>query len=1291
MAVDADADDRDNADPPHCISVDAPPPPHDTKDKSGLDSNRSLSPQPLQPKLGESKEPGSHGIHSDSVSTSGNCEERNNAAKKRDVFRPSVFGREAGHHDRWCNDDMEPNSDFNRNRWRETEKEHSSTNKEGYDQRRDNKWNPHWGPSGKGSENWRDRLTDSGKWNDASCEKGFSHNTGHGQDGNSTEKETVRDGNISRSWNSSYFANYGTGGTSHHLSRAPHKPFDSFGYSRVRHESENTNFTSSRGRFTPGASRVNNGSSRPFHIGIFSDRPGGSCRDLSVRYSRMKLLEIYRTTDVRNFVILLNDTEEISSLWQEDPVEPLALVAPNAEEAALLKGIDRGDITNSGVQACKDGSVGESNQDMIPSEQSKLGGRDQAGSNEDYNCEMSDNIRGIPRYADLCEPLKPDKSTYTAPQNSQPIGERIHGPTTEFRQQYNVLDQGSKIGGMVGVGDIVSPMQPHPENLSLYYKDPQGQTQGPFPGSDIIGWFDTGFFGIDLLVRVASAPLDAPFLLLGDIMPHLRAKARPPPGFSTVKSSSMPEPSHLGSAYLGISDYVSADRNDNVTEAENCFLESPMSSSTQNPRAETNTVTGGINEWSNNTFGNIFVCGGENGNGINYLVAEKGLLERENPLQTEGDVVSVAQAQKKDTVQSTSHSTLFPQMVDPSSEALESQNADLLSMLLSAEKYHAPVANSGLSLWSNSVESGNLHAGVCSDLTPGVLNVHHNLHNPQQVCIDVQQRYSITQNQSTLACLNSEIMQPEKFLGEISQDPQSLNILQQQYPVSQLQCQSQRSLSNNMLQPRQQEQQQQHQQEHLSQVLPHCRSTQQLDDASYRPKHSSLSSGDSLKLCLQRTQEILEVARKLPGHGMHEIQLPSHASAKLRGTEVIGFLESQAAALPLPHEMTGHTPWKKCSASLAQQGKGFANVVAPSGKESTADSPFKKTLSSGSTENILSHISSQVHEMEISSTKPHPWKPAPGVKPISLLEIQAEEQLKTHGKLATTAASPVSSIPWTSLAKNSEQQFDDVAKSMGDQENVNISRSRRSQLHNLSGEVLAKSNDIDAAIIDNADCSSFPPLAPYLAQSDAKSLDDSDFIEVKDSKKKRNKADKSKGSAIKAPAPLGLFDPSVMSVAIEKGKPGKQVQREKYVFPSQSSGLSQREAMDFREWCENEWAKLTGTNDISFLEFCIKQPASEAEMLLMENIGSRDHSHNFIDKFLSYKAFLSADVIDMAFRGPISGKPHADSAGPGMTGIEQGDGGKKKGNKREKVGSSVLGFKVLSNRIMMGEILRADD
>lgn len=63
-----------------------------------------------------------------------------------------------------------------------------------------------------------------------------------------------------------------------------------------------------------------------------------------------------------------------------------------------------------------------------------------------------------------------------------------------------------------------------PEQLVLYYIDPQGATQGPFLGADIISWFEQGFFGIDLPVRLADAPEGTPFQDLVEVMPHLKAK-----------------------------------------------------------------------------------------------------------------------------------------------------------------------------------------------------------------------------------------------------------------------------------------------------------------------------------------------------------------------------------------------------------------------------------------------------------------------------------------------------------------------------------------------------------------------------------------------------------------------------------------------------------------------------------------------------------------------------------------------------------------------------------------------
>ena len=128
--------------------------------------------------------------------------------------------------------------------------------------------------------------------------------------------------------------------------------------------------------------------------------------------------------------------------------------------------------------------------------------------------------------------------------------------------------------------------------------------------------------------------------------------------------------------------------------------------------------------------------------------------------------------------------------------------------------------------------------------------------------------------------------------------------------------------------------------------------------------------------------------------------------------------------------------------------------------------------------------------------------------------------------------------------------------------------------------------------------------------------------------------------------------------------------------------------------------------DTSFLEFCLKQSRSEAEILLTQNLGSFDPDHKFIDKFLNYKELLPADVLEIAFQsrndhkttGFGAGDMNSDNAG--IWDSDQGNamasdgskgGGKKKGKKGKKVSASVLGFNVVSNRIMMGEIQAVDD
>ena len=107
-------------------------------------------------------------------------------------------------------------------------------------------------------------------------------------------------------------------------------------------------------------------------------------------------------------------------------------------------------------------------------------------------------------------------------------------------------------------------------------------------------------------------------------------------------------------------------------------------------------------------------------------------------------------------------------------------------------------------------------------------------------------------------------------------------------------------------------------------------------------------------------------------------------------------------------------------------------------------------------------------------------------------------------------------------------------------------------------------------------------------------------------------------------------------------------------------------------------------------------------MLLIENLGSYDPDHEFIEKFLNYKELLPSDVLEIAFHSRTDQKVTGLSAGGMLSAnadiqdVDQTEGsskggGKKKGKKGKKVSPSVLGFNVVSNRIMMGEIQPVED
>ncbi|XP_010942032.1 protein ESSENTIAL FOR POTEXVIRUS ACCUMULATION 1 isoform X2 [Elaeis guineensis] len=1015
--------DQNNAEFRRSLAVE--PPPHQSpKDMQGSDNPMPLSPQWLLPKPGDNKlgvvsrefSP-HHGNHPDAAKAPGNGEDLHNAGKKRDVFRPSLHDAETGRRDRWRDEERETNSAIRRDRWREGDKElgdarridrwsdnssrHSvearrppperwndSGNREGnYDQRRESKWNTRWGPDDKESESWHEKWSDSSKDVEGSRDKGLPLLASHGKDINNHVKDTEREEHYSRSWRSNYSISRGRGEPSHHQSLTANKPSSMFGYGRGRVENGIPVSPSGRGRFNSSMSTLSSGPSRPYHLVTISDKSDGASGDsFSLRYSRMKLLDIYRMTEVKNFKMSLDGFIEVQSLTQEEPLEPLALSAPTPEESVILKGIDKGDIISSGLpQVSKDGSAGRNSVDTVPSKQTKLDSAinipkaDEVGANREVTRMESSSLHHVvphisQSFGDHTHRSSHDwkdfstevgsitsdlssshlhKDMESEHKNSTSVTSSFYRDETHWenievlgynserksdskitRQLSGVLDQESKVNVLLGQEDPFSSrdmlparkLQPHtsPEDLSLYYKDPQGQIQGPFSGSDLIGWFEAGYFGIDLQVRLASAPPDAPFSLLGDVMPHLRAKARPPPGFAVAKQS-------------------------HVTEA---FPREKFVSPSN--------IHAGMHDHGRNTSGNLSAVGGEIGSDVNYLLAQRSLLDRQRSLSNTlpywpgSDVSSVVPKLDMTSDPSKPPSKLLPAMGDNSHQILQSpQNVDLLSILhAAADKSPSPAVNSGVPSWSNFPDARSLghiiHGGM--EISQDTIDMHQDQHLPSRIGFGLQQQMLQPLNQPPLSHLcsrpgdhSSGLIPPDKLLSsELSQDPQLLNLLQQQYLLSQLQLPSQApvptqlALLDNLLllkQQQKQEQQQQlllQQQQHLlSQVLSGHHSHQHFGDASYGRAHDPIPAGNapSDPLGHQRSLEVLQSNKQMPVHNLRDGQPSYLSSISVQGTQDASCLVSSGSSpLHLPHQIFDHTANSKAwDASLSRENENIPN------------------------------------------------------------------------------------------------------------------------------------------------------------------------------------------------------------------------------------------------------------------------------------------------------------------------------------------------------------------------------
>lgn len=191
---------------------------------------------------------------------------------------------------------------------------------------------------------------------------------------------------------------------------------------------------------------------------------------------------------------------------------------------------------------------------------------------------------------------------------------------------------------------------------------------------------------------------------------------------------------------------------------------------------------------------------------------------------------------------------------------------------------------------------------------------------------------------------------------------------------------------------------------------------------------------------------------------------------------------------------------------------------------------------------------------------PLAWKPAPGFKPKSLLEIQQEELRRSQAEaqlapIASSANSSSLSTPWAGVVANADTKTSKGSYiDMGSIESVSDRalklQSSKSELHDLlADKVNTKLNDVELPR-DNQMFTAPDPLEDIKSEP----TDDLDFIQAKDTKKSRKKSGKTKGGSSKIISVTP--DASLGSSPIDKIKSSRQAHQETEVLPSVPSGPS---------------------------------------------------------------------------------------------------------------------------------------
>ncbi|XP_039069627.1 protein ESSENTIAL FOR POTEXVIRUS ACCUMULATION 1-like [Hibiscus syriacus] len=405
-----------------------------------------------------------------------------------------------------------------------------SSRSSGHESRRD-KWSLRWGLEEKEKDSRNEKWTDTMK-EDASEKQALA---------SGGRLASERENDSRDKWRPRHRLEVHTGGsTSYHS--AP-----GFSLDRGRVERSNVGFTVGRGK--------------PQSVSVIGAHPVDKNKTFNAYcYPRGKLLDIYcKQKTVLNFDTLPDEMYHSSTITQKEIVEPLAFVPPDAEEEAILGDIWKGKTTSSDVICDSFQDTSEEKQCFSVNREDSAESGEKAAVNSNYQGNHAETFYGSDSWMIMTKEMNGSKGgpRYVAPSdidvtNALGLDREIDGsanymdelksfhyrPVADMKKEKdsNVKDTESSMQFGMGTGlpdgsgslfgfqllhitlghnqiNVEENNESHspesitpPEELNLCYLDPQGVGQGSYLGIDIISWFEQGYFGTDLPVRLENAP-----------------------------------------------------------------------------------------------------------------------------------------------------------------------------------------------------------------------------------------------------------------------------------------------------------------------------------------------------------------------------------------------------------------------------------------------------------------------------------------------------------------------------------------------------------------------------------------------------------------------------------------------------------------------------------------------------------------------------------------------------------------------------------------------------------------